>query len=179
MNRLSSECFEWAMPPSTPPAQKLDKYNVPRTVTSDAKQYLSQLVDQSATDNTGRLPANVLKWATKGSQQQPQPSNLGPHLSPCKGIYTWISSPRTVYNPRKYLRHYQKWVAGSEKSSLERRVPSTPFELDFRTTRNPNICVSPAMPLTFLPRALKVTIVSQPAGLLETALLLVWSLTNS
>lgn len=90
------------MPPSTPP-QKMNKF----FRNTEAKRYLGQLVDQSpfANDETvgggggGSVPSNVIKWNSTGTGTLPPA---------CKGIYTWTSSPRAVYNPRKYLRHYQK-----------------------------------------------------------------------
>lgn len=84
------------MPPSTPP-QKVNKF----FRNTEAKKYLGQLVDQSpfATNDSGNVPSNVIKWNATG---------IGALPAACKGIYTWTSSPRTVYNPRKYLRNYQK-----------------------------------------------------------------------
>lgn len=96
------------MPPSTPP-QKVNKF----FRSTEAKRYLGQLVDQSPFANAdadgggggasaapaGKGPANVIKWNSTG---------IGAIPPACKGIYTWTSSPRAIYNPRKYLKNYQK-----------------------------------------------------------------------
>lgn len=84
------------MPPSTPP-QKINKF----FRNTEAKRYLGQLVDQSPFANVSSdcPTTNVIKWNSTG---------LGTVPPACKGIYTWTSSPRTVYNPRKYLKNYQK-----------------------------------------------------------------------
>lgn len=92
------------MPPSTPP-QKINKF----FRSTEATRYLGQLVDQSpfATEGGGgggannNVQSNVIKWNSTG---------IGAIPTACKGIYTWTSSPRAVYNPRKYLRNYQRWV---------------------------------------------------------------------
>lgn len=86
------------MPPSTPP-QKVKKYNLPQYNFKKLQLYFKTL----------------FVFFTKGIQLLNYYSKMDKINSmsdrfpaACKGIYTWTSSPRTVYNPRKYLRNYQK-----------------------------------------------------------------------